>query len=229
MRRDTLNFIVDLLALLAMIGLIATGALLTWVVPPGSRGGAGLSFWGLGRHDWGDIHFWVAVALVALMVLHVALHWTWVCVIVTRGARRGGGAPPAASRNVGGAVFLLALAVLLVGFTWYAYTHREHSDEGTGHHGGRHAEHPEDGTVMAGRSGRTDVHVSGSQTLREIAAAAGVAPEALRRALGLPEGVSADERIGRLRQRYGFEMEAVREAVAALSAGGGPGRERSPE
>lgn len=228
MRRDTLNFIVDVLALLAVLVLIATGALLTWVVPPGSRGGAGLSFWGLGRHDWGDIHFWVAVALVALMVLHVALHWTWVCLIVTRGLR-GGGTPPATSRNVVGAVFLLVLAALLVGFSWYAYTHRAHTDEGAGYHGGRRAERPGDGIVMAGRSRGTDVHIAGSQTLREIAAAAGVTPEALCRALGLPGNVSADERLGRLRQQYGFEMEAVREALAALSAGGGRGRESDRE
>ena len=46
----------------------------------GWGGGGGLSqvtFWELSRHTWIDIHDWVAVALVAIVVLHVVLHWKW--------------------------------------------------------------------------------------------------------------------------------------------------------
>lgn len=123
MRRDTLNFVVDLLALFAMMGLIATGLVQRYLLPPGSRGGRGLSLWGLGRHDWGDIHFWIAVALAALLVLHVALHWTWVCVLVTRWLRPAGapaGAPSATRRNIAGLIFLVVLAALTAAFVWAA-------------------------------------------------------------------------------------------------------------
>ena len=30
---------------------------------------------GMGRHDWGTIHTWVGVALLLLLILHVAFHW----------------------------------------------------------------------------------------------------------------------------------------------------------
>lgn len=123
MRRDTLNFVVDLLALVAMMGLIASGLVQRYLLPPGSRGGRGLSLWGLDRHGWGDIHFWIAVGLGALLVLHVALHWTWVCVLVARWLRPAeapAGIPSATRRNIAGLVFLVVLAALTAGFVWAA-------------------------------------------------------------------------------------------------------------
>lgn len=123
MRRDALNFVVDLLALVAMMGLIATGLVQRYLLPPGSRGGRGLLLWGLGRHEWGDVHFWIAVALGALLVLHVALHWTWVCVLVTRWLRPAGapaGVPSATKRSLGGLIFFVALVLLTAGFVWMA-------------------------------------------------------------------------------------------------------------
>lgn len=57
--------------------LTGTGLMLKLRLPPGSRGGQGLSVWGLSRHEWGDVHFWAAIVMIALTVLHFALNWTW--------------------------------------------------------------------------------------------------------------------------------------------------------
>ena len=64
MRRNTLNFLVDALTLLAIFVMIATGLVIRFILPPGTgggHGGAGLLLWGMGRHDWGDVHFWTSV------------------------------------------------------------------------------------------------------------------------------------------------------------------------
>ena len=74
--------------------LAATGAIMKWILPPGSGGGHGYGFrggrgpssgvgqvgqlLGLGRHDWGDIHFILAVSFVSLILVHIILHWTWI-------------------------------------------------------------------------------------------------------------------------------------------------------
>jgi len=99
MRRTTVNFIVDLIALVDLLLLAATGSIMKWVLPPGSgggggghgygygfRGGRGLGpggsqvkqLLGLGRYDWGDVHFILALVFVSLILVHIVLHWTWI-------------------------------------------------------------------------------------------------------------------------------------------------------
>jgi uncharacterized membrane protein len=76
--RTALNFWVDLLTALAFAAMVGTGILAKWILPPGSRGGVGLTWLGQGRHFWGDVHFWVAVAMLVLVIIHVWLHWSWI-------------------------------------------------------------------------------------------------------------------------------------------------------
>ncbi|MDX2080625.1 MAG: DUF4405 domain-containing protein [Terrimicrobiaceae bacterium] len=57
--------------------LCSTGALLAFRLPPGSRGGAGLRTLGWGRHDWGELHTWTAWVFLALIVVHLGIHWRW--------------------------------------------------------------------------------------------------------------------------------------------------------
>ena len=63
-----------------------TGFVLWLAFPEGGGGGRGfgggggignLTFWGITKHTWVDIHDWVAVALVALVLVHIVLHWKW--------------------------------------------------------------------------------------------------------------------------------------------------------
>lgn len=72
------NFWVDVATAFVFAAMLSTGILLEWVLVPGRFGGRGLTWLGLDRHAWGDVHFWLAVALVGLIVAHVVLHWTWV-------------------------------------------------------------------------------------------------------------------------------------------------------
>jgi hypothetical protein len=90
MKRSSVNFIVDLVSFLDLLGLAFTGAIMKWILPPGTGGlgrelhGGGRDgehvkeFLALGRHDWGGIHFWLAMLFVVLMVIHVILHWPWI-------------------------------------------------------------------------------------------------------------------------------------------------------
>jgi hypothetical protein len=73
--RTHLNLIVDVLAFLVGAALTSTGALLAWRLPPGQHGPTLL---GWTRHQWGDLHLWLAIALVVLMVVHLLLHLDWI-------------------------------------------------------------------------------------------------------------------------------------------------------
>lgn len=209
MPRNVLNFLVDFVTLVVMLGMLATGLLTRYVLPPGSRGGQGLSLWGLDRHEWGDIHFWLALALLALLVLHVALHWEWVCGVLRiqiLGRAEAGRKPSATRRNVLGAGFLLLLAAAVGGAMWIA-AGGVVADPADGEHRGAKG---------GGRGAAGDLQVSGGMTLGEVAAAAAVDVDDLKAAVGLPAEVAASERLGQLRRQYGLEIESVREAVALL-------------
>ena len=78
LRRPQANFMIDLVTGIVFSAMIGTGLLMKYILPPGSRGGSGLVWLGQARHFWGDIHFWLAVTFLALVVVHVWLHWSWV-------------------------------------------------------------------------------------------------------------------------------------------------------
>ena len=90
MSRNTLNFILDLVSFLNLSGLVFTGFIMKYILPPGTGGvgrilhggtGRGVLYkelWSMTRHEWGSIHFYLAVMFVVLMIIHIILHWTWI-------------------------------------------------------------------------------------------------------------------------------------------------------
>jgi len=86
MRRATVNFLVDAAALVVLLALTVTGFIIKYVLPPGSggsgwRGGRGAPdpkfLWSMTRHQWGDIHYYLAILFVVLVTVHLALHYGW--------------------------------------------------------------------------------------------------------------------------------------------------------
>lgn len=75
--RNLLNRVLNLLLYLCFASLLGTGMMLKFRLPPGSRGGHGLTALGLDRHEWGDIHFWLSIAFLLLVALHLILNWPW--------------------------------------------------------------------------------------------------------------------------------------------------------
>jgi len=108
MNRTNTNLWLDLVTFLAMLGLFLTGGLMYFVMPPGT--GHSLRLLGLSRHDYGTLHFWIAVALILLLTLHVALHWNFVCSVIARSAN---GKAATTSRKRRWAIAALAVAFVL--------------------------------------------------------------------------------------------------------------------
>lgn len=92
MKKGTFNFIVDFIMFVDFLGLLFIAFIIRYVLPPGSGGcglrvdggwGRGLGrevkvFWSLSRHQWGDIHFYMALLFMVLVTGHILLHWTWI-------------------------------------------------------------------------------------------------------------------------------------------------------
>jgi hypothetical protein len=82
-RRVKFNAIVNIVGFVAFSVLAVTGLVELMFLPPGTGGrgrGAGpaVTVLGLGRHDWGDIHNVAGIAMLAIVALHLILHWRWI-------------------------------------------------------------------------------------------------------------------------------------------------------
>ena len=85
MKKSTLNFLIDVLSLIVFIVLIATGAIIRFLLPPGGGYGPGRRstieadrFLSMTRHEWGTVHFWFSVIFVILVAVHIILHYRWI-------------------------------------------------------------------------------------------------------------------------------------------------------
>ena len=212
MTRTTINFWLDLTAFLAMVGLGVTGGITRFVLPPGT--GKSHLLFGLGRHDYGTIHFYLGLAVVLLLAVHLALHWSWLCCYIAKGMGRGQPSPRA-QRMLGIAVLAMVALPLVGGIAW-----------GTSQVARRPSQGPQRGEPSreipnAPPSERMDDAwdcpagdaIDGRTTLREAAVATGLNMETLLNRLGLPGPADAEDRLGHLRRRHGLSIHDVRKLV----------------
>jgi len=244
MNRNKLNLVVDVLGYFCMMALASTGLILLYRLPPGTGGRHGgetaLTLLGLGRHDWGGVHFYIAVALLLLVVLHVALHWQWVKHTLGSLCRRAAQKPGTGHPGAMSLIVLGLVGACLIAAPWLLAVQqaqrREHSsshgkdgraeltsDESDvrGPHESPRRSHGSDaGHVTESQEERGheehDRSITGQSTLAEVAEMAGVPVERLMAEFELPSRTPQDERLGRLRREHGLTIPDVRDAVTRL-------------
>ena len=214
-----MNFIIDALMFMAMMAIAGLGFLMEYVLIPGERRwqvygrNVDLSWLGLDRHAWGDVHYALGMVLMLLLILHIVLHWRSV-VGMFRQAIAG-----AALRIALGVLFVALCAGLLL---FPLCIEPEVKESGEGH--GRvpretppiaaGLDHPAPGTHGSGKlpeKKRPKLH--GRMSLGEGAQQYGVSSAVLKNRLGLPEETPNDERLGHLRKSHGFRMSDVERAA----------------
>ena len=88
MNKSFWNRIINALALLVFCAMVSTGLVLKFILPPGSgrsnrvaggrHGGHYESLLGMSRHEWGELHFFISLGFLAVLVVHLFLHWSWI-------------------------------------------------------------------------------------------------------------------------------------------------------
>ena len=118
MKKLKLNLVLDALLLLCLAAIAGIGLLIKCVLVPGYQRweiygrNVSLFFWELDRHQWGTIHFTVGLVFLALLVLHIVLHWPMVVGIYRALI------PNRFARWVT-ALILICITVLLFGFSYF--------------------------------------------------------------------------------------------------------------
>jgi len=85
MRKWVQNYTLFIIMFLLALCQAVSGFTL-WLALPSGEGyqggrGAGLdasTFLSWPRHNWIDLHDWTAVALLAMLIIHLILHWKWI-------------------------------------------------------------------------------------------------------------------------------------------------------
>lgn len=85
--KNRINRVLNLLAYLSLCFMAGTGLMMWFRLPPrqgrltGGHHGEFPTIFGLDRHDWGQWHFYIAVAFLLVIVAHLVMNRVWLCKI----------------------------------------------------------------------------------------------------------------------------------------------------
>jgi hypothetical protein len=117
MKKSKLNLIIDAFLLLCIAAIAGIGLLMRNVLVPGYKrweiynSNVELYFWGLDRHQWGTIHFITGLVFLALLILHIVLHWSMIVGICRK-------LIPNVTVRLITAIILLVLTMALIFFSY---------------------------------------------------------------------------------------------------------------
>ncbi|MCR9117608.1 MAG: hypothetical protein NXI22_11745 [bacterium] len=119
MSRTILNFWLDTFMLLLFLGALWCVFVIRFIFPPASAA-AGWTLWGWSYDQWSDLQFGILVAFAFTVLLHLMLHWSWVCgVVTTRLLRRSKKRPLSEGEQTLVGVGLLALVIHVLGIAFF--------------------------------------------------------------------------------------------------------------
>jgi len=78
MSRNAVNFLVDTLLLLVLLCVLLTTGVVRFIFPPGPQA-ADWRVWGYGYDAWSWGQFAAQAVMGVTVLLHLVLHWRWVC------------------------------------------------------------------------------------------------------------------------------------------------------
>ena len=112
MKRNTINLILDISLGFLFYFLLVSGIVLMYILPPGSHSS---TIFGMTRHELGTIHFWTAITATAILLVHLALHWTWVHNVVANKLGRKSGSKIGRKKYISGVAVLLGVIGITTG------------------------------------------------------------------------------------------------------------------
>lgn len=131
MTRSAVNFLVDALVASLFLAMLGVAAIVHLIFPPATLAD-GWTVWGLGYDGWSVIEL-AAICLFSVGVLvHLILHWAWVCGFVTtrlsKRLRRRIAIGESAKTLYGVGTLLIALTILGVVLTAARFALMENPD-----------------------------------------------------------------------------------------------------
>ena len=210
MKRSEWQYLIDTLLFIFMMGIVLIGLLLGLLIPEGpSVAENSKYFLGLHRHAWAHIHFYLSIAFIILLLIHLMFSWKWIknkAKHIFKNAWR---------TSLILTLFFALLAPLLIWNFWpkyaetYAdYGYRQRNSDVVS--GGQESNLPQEGEEY--------IVVTGQMTLADLEKATGISPQAVIEKLDLPKRTKQDETMGQLRKKYGLDLQDVRDIITTQTA-----------
>jgi hypothetical protein len=105
------NFWLDGLLGVLFVKLCIIAVIVQFVFPPGVSA-RGASLWGMSYGQWCSLQFGVLAVLGLGVLLHVMLHWTWICSVLSKRVLGQKEIPDDGIRTVYGVGLLICLLLL---------------------------------------------------------------------------------------------------------------------
>ena len=109
----SINFWIDVSLLLVLLVLLGWISAVLQFVFPAPTAAAGWSLWGLDYDRWHDVQFSVLCLFAAGIVLHVMMHWNWVCSVIATQIVRSRERPDEGMQTIYGVATLIVLLHLI--------------------------------------------------------------------------------------------------------------------
>lgn len=243
MKRTDWKYLVDTLLFLCIVGIAMIGLLLGLFIPKGPKAAESAKYFlELHRHQWGNIHFYLSIAFIILVIIHIVLSWSWI----------KGKARQAFKKGWKVVLTMTAVSSILVVFLFWIFYPKvpgAYEDHGV-RAGKRPKENVFEETYLKEESVKpkkesqikeeiqqvklpseeqeenfarghmaedaSGILITGQMTLDDIERETSIPARKIAEKLGLPQDVSLQEKLGHLRKRYAFTMQEVRDVVSSL-------------
>ncbi|NBC83991.1 MAG: DUF4405 domain-containing protein [Bacteroidetes bacterium] len=234
--KPKLNLSIDILMFIVMIPIAGIGFLIKYVLVPGFKRNdiygrdVELYYWGIDRHQWGTIHLYLSFILLFLLLLHIVFHWKQIVSIfknmVSARAMR-------IALTLSLIVFTIIFGILPLFITPEIEEgvshHAHHNEIGKGYYSDERqhknrateqpvAEKPQE-LEAAGNNqenhnhiNHSEIEIYGYMTINEVAEKFNISAQDLAKSIGVPVGYN-NEKLGRLRKKYGFQLNDLRDYV----------------
>lgn len=106
-----INFWLDGLLAVVFVKLCLTSVILQFVFPPGVAA-RGAMLWGMSYGQWCSLQFGLLAVLGFGVLIHVMLHWTWVCSVLSKRVLKQSEVPDNGIRTLYGVGLLIGLLLL---------------------------------------------------------------------------------------------------------------------
>ncbi|KPJ69890.1 hypothetical protein AMJ44_01670 [candidate division WOR-1 bacterium DG_54_3] len=212
MKKTDWQYLVDTLLFLCIVGIAIIGFLMGLVIPKGPAASeTSKYFLGLHRHQWGNIHFYLSIAFVTLVIIHLLLSWKWIKGKSRQIFKKGWGTM---------LILTACVSLLIIVLFWALYPKVPGAYEDYGVGAGKKQQRllKEDYATGKGLVSPEEdyILITGQMTLQEVEEATGIPAKKLAAELGLPSRVSLDETLGQLRKKYPFTLQEVRDVLSVL-------------